>query len=299
MTPKTDSGSAPMEVWLIENGEKTGPYPDYEVRSRIRRGELKPETKAWFTGMDAWQPLGEIELYQDDFATEQEEAEVVETAEAAPVPPPIPQAGHLWRRFAARWFDWTVFQTIVIVALLLAGVNLVPLFQSGSVILVTILPAILVEAILLAQWGTTPGKWLTGLKLRNRHDDKLTAGAAILRTIRVWLMGMGLGTFLLLIPLHLLSAWLLVKKNLVLWDTPAGNQLLLDKPAPGKWVGFGLGFVCAVFLNGVLLFPTMFELTKERMDPKERELIESLMNYGEQAPAEAVDGPADAPEDDS
>ena len=35
-----------MDIWIIQDGEKIGPIHDYEIRSRIGKGELPPTTPA-------------------------------------------------------------------------------------------------------------------------------------------------------------------------------------------------------------------------------------------------------------
>ena len=56
-----------MDIWIIRNGEKTGPFRDFEIRHKIEDGELSPTTPAWHDGLPAWQPLGEIDLFRREF----------------------------------------------------------------------------------------------------------------------------------------------------------------------------------------------------------------------------------------
>jgi hypothetical protein len=56
-----------MDIWIIRNGEKTGPIHDYEVRHKIEDGQLEPTTPAWHEGLPAWMPLGEIDLFRREF----------------------------------------------------------------------------------------------------------------------------------------------------------------------------------------------------------------------------------------
>ena len=46
-----------MEIWLIEDKQRTGPFQDYEVRERIERGEVTGETMAWHKDQQDWLPL--------------------------------------------------------------------------------------------------------------------------------------------------------------------------------------------------------------------------------------------------
>ena len=47
-----------MEIWLIINGKRSGPYPDYEIRSRIEHGEITSEEIVWHEGLAEWTPIG-------------------------------------------------------------------------------------------------------------------------------------------------------------------------------------------------------------------------------------------------
>ena len=91
-----------MEIWLIEDKQRTGPFQDYEVRERIERGEVTGETMAWHKDQQDWLPLKEVAAFASAF--ERQAAVVPEV-----VPPPLPPRvvavswGEIWMRFLARW----------------------------------------------------------------------------------------------------------------------------------------------------------------------------------------------------
>lgn len=104
---------------------------------------------------------------------------------------------HPWRRFFARQLDSLLFALPG-----LAALELVNLLRPEMVFLLTILAIWLLEAVLeglfLSLLGTTPGKWLMGLCLRYRYDDRVDKPAfrdAALRAAHVWFRGCGLGLF--------------------------------------------------------------------------------------------------------
>ena len=51
----------------------------------------------------------------------------------------------------------------------------------------------LFEPLLLHLWGTTPGKWVFGLSVRDEDGQKLTLRTALARTLGVFVHGMGGG----------------------------------------------------------------------------------------------------------
>ena len=46
-----------MDMFVLKNGEKEGPYTDEEVRSRMRDGRLSKQDLWWQEGMNNWEPL--------------------------------------------------------------------------------------------------------------------------------------------------------------------------------------------------------------------------------------------------
>ena len=112
--------------------------------------------------------------------------------------PPEPKhyaTRHPWRRFLARELDTALF--------ILPGAFLLAWLGAANTVWVLLLTwlaysmvALLLEPLLLCTVGTTPGKWLMGLRLRYSyydHTDKPTFGQALFRTLHVWFRGCGLG----------------------------------------------------------------------------------------------------------
>jgi len=100
-----------------------------------------------------------------------------------------------WQRWWARSFDFSIVE--VICALFFSLVFRVSeqntpgiLMSLLSVTLSWILVALL-EPLLLSRWGTTPGKWLLGLELRDEYGKKLTFRAALWRVGGVFSHGYG------------------------------------------------------------------------------------------------------------
>lgn len=60
-------------------GEASGPVEIEDVRQRIQRGEIQPETLVWSAGMSQWQAAGSVRAFADDFTDRAN-------------PPPLPDA---------------------------------------------------------------------------------------------------------------------------------------------------------------------------------------------------------------
>jgi uncharacterized RDD family membrane protein YckC len=75
---------------------------------------------------------------------------------------------------------------------------------------------ILFEAQLMSTWGTTPGKWLLKIKVRDSNCNKLTLKNALIRSFLVWLVGLG-ATFLTPVT-EVISYISLQERGITMWD---------------------------------------------------------------------------------
>lgn len=114
---------------------------------------------------------------------------------APPAADSLPIVRHPWRRYLARALDHSLYILLLNAALVL-GLR----FTFGEGILNTLVEdylawgvQFLLEPLLLATWGTTPGKWIFGLKVRNADGGKLTFGEAVARLAVLFRYGEGWG----------------------------------------------------------------------------------------------------------
>ena len=106
-----------------------------------------------------------------------------------------PYAPHPWRRYFARGLDFSL--SILLLAFLWYTV-LDQFFTGRETFLLTwLLPVgvtLLLEPLLLYRFGTTPGKWIMGIRVLDPDGGKLSLSAAFSRTISClwWSQGMGI-----------------------------------------------------------------------------------------------------------
>ncbi|MGJ8725505.1 MAG: RDD family protein [Roseibacillus sp.] len=267
-----------MEFWVVREGEKEGPMLDFDLRSRIREGEVTAEQKIWYSDLEEWTPIGEVELFVNEFVvtTVTEEnvegylSKLDEEERAMAKPPPIPTELHIWRRFGARWFDYLAYMAVFFTLVSVMNLDLIGLQQKALFPFVLVLPWIFLEAASLHFWGTTPGKWLSGLKVRGPDQQRLSAGASMLRTMRVMILGMGFAQPILREICQALAFWFATKKKVVLWDTPVGTRLERIKDVPQKWVAFGVGM--AIFL--MIIMAAAYQIGLSQMSPEDLKEME-------------------------
>lgn len=208
-----------MKFWINRNGKKHGPIEDYELREMIRDGEVDGDTLVWFEDSDGWGKASEVALLRSEFAEK----------ELKPPPILIPPAPFLmWRRVGARWFDFLLYQLLVLIVFRIGGMPFIPNPDSppgGMSIIALLLPVIIMEGALLSSLGFTPGKWLMGLKVTNREGGILSTGQAMMRSLRVWVLGMGMRNGLLIIFGHLFNLWVVKKRGVPLWDVVSGFRV--------------------------------------------------------------------------
>ena len=108
-----------------------------------------------------------------------------------------PKFHHPWRRLFARGTDQAL--ATLVLCILWFGIlgRRPPLHMSGWFLTWLISCAqwavlIPLEALCLSKWGTTPGKWLLGLRLTNGEGGYLGFAEALERTWQVFCWGVGL-----------------------------------------------------------------------------------------------------------
>ena len=107
----------------------------------------------------------------------------------------LPEEIHPWRRWFARWLDYLLWGAVAnFLWIVLLRVR--PLVGDFGEILFNIAALALyvpVEALLLSKFGTTPGKFLMGIRLEYIQGGKLPYAEALYRSLRVFTGGEGLG----------------------------------------------------------------------------------------------------------
>jgi uncharacterized RDD family membrane protein YckC len=222
-------------AWFYVDGDgRRGPFFFEEIRQAFQAGELTLDTKLWREGMDDPQPLGQLP----------EMAQILRP----PAPPPedpnrVLKAGP-WSRFLARCIDLSLWY-IPIFYLPVSLISLdaeMRLFTRtlflwvGFVVLkmmLSTLACLMIDALVMAAIGTTPGKWLLRLTLRQEDGRRVPLSWLIARNLRLWVYGLGLG-----FPIfNLWRLWRSYKQAVAgvsnPWDSP--KQLTVEQRAVRSW----------------------------------------------------------------
>ena len=127
-----------------------------------------------------------LDLLSNDASARQVLAELEEDS--------IPKVTAPWRRFFARMIDMTIYMTLWDAFLsLVFHINIMETGLPGMVmdIIASAVLLLLAEPVMLALSGTTPGKFLLGLRVSAESGARLTWKEAWRRTWIVWGKGCG------------------------------------------------------------------------------------------------------------
>lgn len=165
---------------------------------------------------------------------------------------------HPWRRLFARTVDICTAGLVLFMLLIFAFSATMPEQAAGfakaienpiiaSVVLYLIwLPA---DALLLSLFGTTPAKWLFGIRVAHPDGNLLSFAAALNRSFLVFVQGVGLGIPFVALFTQLFAYRRLTKTGTTLWDTST-TAVVLHK----KWGVFrALACTAAVFAVLILM----------------------------------------------
>lgn len=274
-----------MEIWIIKDGEKAGPFNDFEIRGRIENHEIPPTTPAWHEGMPEWRPLHTISLFDSAFERAQNNPfpspSRFDEPEEKPEPPPTPAApppsAFPLRRFWARWFDLNLFAGVWWVLMWASGRDIGATLNSWVMVL-HFVPWFVLEAVLLHRHGVTPGKWLLGLKVVNDDGTLLALPESTRRSARVLFIGIGFGWPVVSQICQLMSYVTTRRIGRPLWDQAGGHRVLADGINPIRLLAYVFILAFAAHLKMGILFPYYLEEVA-KSKPEMREQLEKSLPW--------------------
>lgn len=273
-----------MRAWIIQNGEKKGPFDIAHVVRKLQSGEWDGATYGWVEGMKEWQPLSSIpEFAQAALLNQRNEASVAanqDIATSGSTQPVTSQPSKhevtvmLIRRFFARWFDLLLWSSLYMCAMHLSGADLKQMMMNFWFNYLMMIVWITVESAMIHVWGATPGKWLLGLRVSRADGDALPVGLSLLRSIRVYLMGMGMSHPILLPLCHGFSWWFVRKNGSALWDGASGIRVSIRSISPWRWLAFSFAAFMVMNVSGMILESVSRELFRE-LFPEQAQWLDS------------------------
>lgn len=288
-----------MDIYWIQDKQRRGPATVPDVISLVQMGELTPDTLGWHPGCPQWEPLRELPALADFLSEENRDSRENETPDTntapdapAPLAPaatdkapvilavgiaPTPLA-----RLMARLLDTSLYCILALGLIRLSGAAYDSALLPGTPLFW--LPMLLLEALLLSKWGTTPGKRLMGINLLPQgQNHPLPFGQALHRSFLAFILGVGMYIF----PLSLLMAgftgWRLKHSPITLWDARTRTLPVQTHPAtPVRILTAVIIIYLAMNAVGYLLQPWMPDMLQE-MEQSSPEAAKTLRTFMESA----------------
>lgn len=213
MTDATQSApSVPTDesifLWYtVEKGGQAGPWSSMRLRERIAAGKITGDTLVWTHGMSDWKELASLQIFgaaknseatgpnafqRPETASNSEEPSVpLEIGESSSSEGGYSAAPRPWRRWFARIIDLYAVGFVFGVLFLLIGGGNKPNFDGLSFYAALLVFMVVAETFLIAVVGSTLGKSLLNIRVRDRDGTALTWRRSLSRTVGVWVSGEG------------------------------------------------------------------------------------------------------------
>jgi uncharacterized RDD family membrane protein YckC len=235
--------------WYAVNDERLGPVRAKELKALLARGEVNNETMVWQQGMDVWVPLSDTQLVPPRLSQQERARRML----ALP-------AANRWARFVARCFDlW--LETVLFMGLIgfiLGRYSATYLewttwpYFSHVFGIASVPISFLLDAIVYAIFGNTPGKALLGLKVTDSIGEPLTFIQYLRRNMAVWYSGLGLGLPIVTLITMANQGGALKEGHQASYDETTGYRVRTKKWNVFRFISFGIAFCGLISLISVL-----------------------------------------------
>lgn len=222
--------------------EKEGPVSHGELQSMLDRGEVDSSTKVWTQSQEDWLPISEVEHFNMTTLDETPTIEVDRKVSYERETDKDYIRARPWVRFWARMIDYSLF--IIILSFIIGYFNIGVGFLSSYTGMVAIFLWVFVEAFLLATVGTTPGKWMLRVTVRDENHQKLSFAGALNRSFSVWWLGMGAGFPIISLVTMIVAAVKLNNTGMTSWDRRSELRVFHDKVGLTRTLIVILYFLC-------------------------------------------------------
>lgn len=134
---------------------------------------------------------------------------------------------HPWLRYLARNIDFTVYTLAILLFIVVArfilgflGMDISFLGDIPGILLAVLYVGLLIsmEVFALHHYSTTPGKYFLNIRLQKSDNNYISYNDALMRTIKVWLKGLGMGIPFVNIITQINAYTDLQEKGMTSWD---------------------------------------------------------------------------------
>jgi len=209
-----------MRQWYYtQGGQQCGPISEPDIVALFESGQLAPDTMVWTEEMEQWEIARDVDGLISAAFKPPPPPTLQPTVSATPDTECVPsgEQSRPWVRYWARMVDFFLFALLagIVLAFVYAPALEIPDALFGVILLFAY---VFVEAAMLAAWGTTPGKVILNIRLRNGDGSKLSYADALSRAFNVWFRGEGIGIPIVALFTQISAYNRLMKQGLTSWD---------------------------------------------------------------------------------
>lgn len=270
-----------MEIFLVIDGQKTGPMTIYEVRDLLRKDKIDTNTPAWVKGMQKWQSLRDCPPFKDsidiEIATAERDSIIIsqEDRESLIAPSPVFNKPKPWLRLWAKLIDFPINTFLGFLFLSkylgksklneLIGPEALEQFWSQKsptqtdvdtmvLLLVSIcISWIITETLLMSIFSTTLGKWILNIKTSKINGKRIDVFSAFARSFFVLFLGFGFWLFPFLFICPIISYVSLLRRKKTQWDRLLKLEVTHNELTPTRIISAVFSFILISNLVGILL----------------------------------------------
>lgn len=240
-----------MRQWYyVQEGQRVGPVSEPELAKLFESGQLAPGTLVWTSELKEWAAARDVEglIPTADTAPPLPlSASSVEPNTLASQSEPSGEQVRPWVRYWARMLDFFLFSFLggLVLAFVYEPALEMPDILFGILLLFAYA---LVEPAMLAGWGTTPGKALLRIRLRNSDGSKLSYADGLSRAFKVLIRGQGIGLPLVALFTQIYAYKRLTKQRITSWDEEGDFDVSHQVIGTGRIILTLLIFMAFAFL---------------------------------------------------
>ncbi|PZN79792.1 MAG: hypothetical protein DM484_10860 [Candidatus Methylumidiphilus alinenensis] len=216
---------------VLSDPAKRKDYDEFLDEAEALNEELKHSS----TGQQSQKPKAEPKQEARHNANESQANPQYKPYDSTRQPPPKPrqqpESHHPWRRMAARYIDMNFFAFVGAIgfALLSLGTEN-PVVNQLLYAVVAMASCILLEPVVLAMFGGTPGKAILNISVESKTYPSIQTvpfSDLLKRTFQVYFFGLGLGLFLIVAPFFFMfkDYKLMKQTGFTRWDKVCGTQV--------------------------------------------------------------------------
>lgn len=278
------------EWFFLQGSREAGPFTRDQIHSLLVSASINEETLIWRPGCVEWMPLSQFREFgglpprplprssrqynAGPTARYEERYEQVPLRSLAEDPPPasansghwVDETPHPWRRYFARALDNLVWGIAIMFAIGFglalvdpeAAQQFISLFEGpgGRLIdiVLTLVLAMIPNAILIGLTGGTFGKWLFGICILDETDRPIGIMRAFHREIRVFVYGLGLGLPIVSLITNVIAYQKLKEDRATSWDQALKSRVVQRRNGVAQYIGFTIGIILLIGLFGFVVW---------------------------------------------